>query len=45
MRLDFSRNLRIMLDKRTVDSSQVRRVLVSGEVKPHIKDNPVDLSV
>jgi hypothetical protein len=45
MRLDFSRNLRVVVDKTAINGSKVGSILVSGEVESDLEDEFVDLSV
>ena len=43
--LNGPRNLLVIVDKVSVDGPQVRRVLVPGEVQPHVKDESVYLCI
>ena len=40
-----SRNLMIELNKRAIDGSEVGSIFISGEMKSHVKDESVYLSV
>ena len=40
-----ARNLLVIVDKMSVDGSEVGRILVPGEVQPHVKDQSVYLCI
>ena len=45
VRLDLSRNLLIIVGKRSIDGSKIRSIFVSWEMQSHIKDESVNLSI